>query len=116
MSESVAEGDCSRSRLAESRMRSSLRSASALLVSVFFVLDIGLGPLTAMAILVLATAVASWLAALIVAVVYLLIAGGLALAGRSKVQAGSPPVPAQTVVSVKEDVREAKEKAKEGRA
>ena len=75
-----------------------------------------LGALTTAAILALATAVAGWLAALIVAVVYLVIAGVLALAGRSKVQAGTPPVPEQTVESVKEDVRETKEKAKEGRA
>ena len=38
------------------------------------------------------------------------------IAGRAKVQAGSPPVPEQTVASVKEDVRETKQKAKEGRA
>jgi membrane protein len=75
-----------------------------------------LGALTAAAILALATAVAGWLAALIVAVIYLLVAGGLGLAGRSKVQAGSPPVPEQTVASVKEDVHETKEKVKEGRA
>jgi hypothetical protein len=73
------------------------------------------GGLTAAAILGLATVVASWLAALIVAVVYLLIAGGLGLAGRSKVEAGTPPMPEQTVASVKDDVRETKEKLKEGR-
>jgi hypothetical protein len=77
---------------------------------------LALGALTAAAILALASAVEGWLAAVIVAVVYLLIAGAMALVGRSKVQAGTPPVPEQTVVSVKEDVRETKEKAKEGRA
>jgi membrane protein len=77
---------------------------------------LALGALTAAAILALAGAVETWLAAAIVAVAYLLIAGALALAGRSKVQAGTPPVPEQTVESLQEDLRETKQKAKEGRA
>ena len=77
---------------------------------------LALGTLTAAAILGLATAVAAWLAALIVAAVYLALAGGMALAGRSKVQSAAPPMPAQTIASVKEDVQETKQKAKEGRA
>jgi membrane protein len=74
------------------------------------------GAVTAAAILGLATALEGWLAALIVAGVYLLVAGVLALLGRSKVQAASPPVPEQTAESIKEDVELTKEKAKEGRA
>jgi hypothetical protein len=77
---------------------------------------LALGALTAAAILALATAVDAWLAALIVAVVYLAIAGVLGLLGRSKVQAASPPVPEQTAESVREDVNQTKQKAKEGRA
>jgi hypothetical protein len=77
---------------------------------------LALGALTAAAILALATAVDAWLAALIVAVAYLIVAGILALAGRSKVQEGSPPMPEQTMESVKEDVELTKQKAKEGRA
>lgn len=77
---------------------------------------LALGALTAAAILALATAVDGWLAALIVAVVYLLIAGVLALLGRSKVQAATPPLPEQTLDSVKRDVELTKQKAKEGRA
>jgi putative superfamily III holin-X len=77
---------------------------------------LALGALTAAAILFLESAVEAWLAAVIVAVVYLLIAGAMALAGRSKVRAGSPPVPEQTVASVQKDLRETKQKAKEGRA
>jgi hypothetical protein len=77
---------------------------------------LALGALTAAAILALATAVAGWLAALIVAVAYLLAAGALALVGRSKVREGAPPVPEQTAESLQEDLREAKRKAKEGRA
>lgn len=77
---------------------------------------LALGALTAAAILGLATAVEAWLAALIVAAIYLLIAGVMALAGRSKVQSATPPLPEQTVESVKEDLQETKQKAKEGRA
>jgi uncharacterized membrane protein YqjE len=77
---------------------------------------LALGALTAAAILGLATAVEAWLAALIVAVAYLAIAGLMALAGRSKVRAATPPLPEQTVESLKEDLQETKQKAKEGRA
>jgi hypothetical protein len=77
---------------------------------------LALGALTAAAILGLATALEGWLAALIVAGVYLLVAGVLALFGRSKVQASTPPVPEQAAESVKEDLESTKEKAKEGRA
>jgi putative superfamily III holin-X len=74
------------------------------------------GAATAAAIFGLATALEGWLAALIVAVVYLVLAGVLALVGRSKVQAATPPVPEQTAESVKEDVEATRERAKEGRA
>lgn len=73
------------------------------------------GALTACVILALSTALAGWLAALIVAVVYAALAGGLALTGRNKVQQGVPPMPEQTVASVKEDVQLTKQRAKEGR-
>ena len=76
----------------------------------------GLGALTACAILALSTAIDGWLAALIVALVYAAIAGALALTGRAKVQQGMPPVPEETVESVKEDVEWTKQRAKEGRA
>ena len=75
-----------------------------------------LGALTAAAILALATAVAGWLAALIVAVVYGAIAGVLALTGKNKVAAATPPVPEQATESVKEDVRWAKSRARAGRS
>jgi hypothetical protein len=75
----------------------------------------GFGALTACLILALSTAVTGWLAALIIAVVYGAIAGGLALTGKNKVQEGVPPVPKQTVESVKEDLEWTKQRAKEGR-
>ena len=74
-----------------------------------------LGALTATAILALATAVDAWLAALIVAVVYAAVAGVLALQGREKVQAATPPVPEQAIDSTKEDVAWVRTRAKSAR-
>jgi uncharacterized membrane protein YqjE len=74
-----------------------------------------LGALTAAVILALSLAMKGWLAALIVTVVYGAIAAVLALAGKSNVSKGVPPVPEQTVQTVREDVEMAKERAKEGR-
>jgi hypothetical protein len=74
-----------------------------------------LAALTAAAILLLATAVADWLAALIVATIYALAAGGLALAGRKQVEEGSPPVPERAIESTKRDIDAAKAGVKEGR-
>jgi putative superfamily III holin-X len=74
-----------------------------------------LGALTAAAIAALATAVATWLAALIVAVVWAAIAGVMALTGKKKVQQAVPPVPEDTVESVKEDVQWTKARAQQGR-
>jgi uncharacterized membrane protein YqjE len=74
-----------------------------------------LGALTAALILLLATAVKGWLAALIVAVVYGAVAGALAFSGKSKVQQAVPPVPEQATESVKEDVEWTKTRAKQGR-
>jgi hypothetical protein len=75
-----------------------------------------LGALTATIILALATAMAPWLAALIVTVVYGAIAGVLALTGRKRVEAGTPPAPEQAVDSTKEDIQHVKRSAKEARA
>jgi uncharacterized membrane protein YqjE len=74
-----------------------------------------LGALTATVILALSLAMKGWLAALIVTIVYGAIAGVLALAGKSNVSKGVPPVPEQTVETVREDVEVAKQRAKEGR-
>jgi uncharacterized membrane protein YqjE len=66
-----------------------------------------LGALTATLIGVLDTAMAFWLAALIVTIVWAAVAGVLALQGRNKIKEATPPAP-QTVETVKEDVRWAK--------
>jgi uncharacterized membrane protein YqjE len=73
------------------------------------------GALTAAIILALSLAITGWLAGLIVAVAYGAIAGVLALLGKSKVKAGTPPVPEQAVRSVKADLRSTKQHVKEGR-
>ena len=75
----------------------------------------GVGALTAAAILALSLAVASWLAALIVGVLFLAIAGVAALAGKKQVQQATPPMPQQTVETVKEDVQWAKTRARTAR-
>ncbi len=74
-----------------------------------------IGALTACLVLALSTAMDGWVAALIVAVVYGAIAGVLALTGKNKVQEGVPPLPEQTVESVKEDVQWTTQRAKQGR-
>ena len=74
------------------------------------------GALTACIIAALATAMATWLGALIVAVVYGAIAAVLALRGRRNVRQATPPVPEQAVDSTKEDVQWVKTRAKSGRS
>jgi putative superfamily III holin-X len=64
--------------------------------------------LTACFILALAAAMPAWLAALIVAVGYGAVAAVLAVRGRDRVRQAVPPVPEQTIETVKEDVQWAK--------
>jgi nitrate/nitrite transporter NarK len=71
-----------------------------------------LGAFTAFVILLLDKGMATWLAALIVAVVYGAVAGVLAMRGRERVQQATPPTPEQTVETVKEDVEWAKSQAR----
>ena len=75
----------------------------------------GVGAVIACAILALSTAVAGWLAALIVGVVLFAVAGVLALLGKSRTQRAVPPMPEQAVATVKEDVRYTKEQVQEAR-
>jgi hypothetical protein len=60
-------------------------------------------------------AVPFWAAALIVAAAYGAIAGALALTGKTRVQAATPPVPEEALENVKEDVSWTKERAQAGR-
>jgi uncharacterized membrane protein YqjE len=68
---------------------------------------LALGSLTATVIALLDKAMDTWLAALIVTVIWGIVAAVLALQGRNKLQEATPPAP-QTVETVKEDVRWAK--------
>jgi MFS family permease len=74
-----------------------------------------LGALTAAIIAGIAEALPVWASALIVAALYGAVAGILALRGKKKVQQATPPLPEQTVQSVKEDVRYTKQRAQEAR-
>jgi Flp pilus assembly protein TadB len=67
-----------------------------------------LGALTACFILALDAVMPAWLAALIVAVVYGIIAFVLVKQGQARMKRATPPVPEQTIETVKEDVEWAK--------
>jgi uncharacterized membrane protein YqjE len=69
---------------------------------------LALAALTACFILALNAVIPAWLAALLVAVVYVVIAAVLVLRGKAKVKQATPPVPEQTIETVKEDVEWAK--------
>jgi Putative Actinobacterial Holin-X, holin superfamily III len=70
------------------------------------------GALTAGLILLLDLVMVAWLAALIVGAVEAAIAAVLGLRGRDRVQRATPPVPEQTVETVKEDVEWAKNRTR----
>ena len=72
----------------------------------------GVAALIAAVILLIATALDAWIAALIVGVVLLAVAGVLALLGRKQVQAAGPPAPERAVETVKDDVDVVKQKAR----
>jgi uncharacterized membrane protein YqjE len=76
----------------------------------------GFGALTAAIIAALSLAMDTWLAALIVAVVYFAIAGIAALMGRGKVKQAGPPVPEQAIDTTRTDVEVTKARIKEARS
>jgi membrane protein implicated in regulation of membrane protease activity len=65
-------------------------------------------------IFALATAMAAWLAALVVTVVFVAIAGVLALVGKKRIQKAGPPIPEEAIESVKQTIETVKEEAKWG--
>ena len=65
---------------------------------------LGVGALVTAAILALALVLPGWAAGLIVAVVLLLVAGGLALLGKKDVQQAAPPLPTDTLASLQADI------------
>jgi hypothetical protein len=72
----------------------------------------GLGCVIASVILANSGVLAAWLAALIVGAALLAVAGAAALIGKGRLQKATPPVPQETVTSVKADVEEIKERAR----
>ena len=69
----------------------------------------GVAVLIAAAVAALSLAWPVWLAALVIGVVVLVVAGGLALAGRSQLRQGTPPTPEHAVESVRDDVETVKQ-------
>jgi hypothetical protein len=69
---------------------------------------LALGALTTCLIAALSTGMEVWIAALIVTVIYGAVAGVLALNARDRVTEATPPVPEQTIETVKEDAQWAK--------
>lgn len=75
---------------------------------------VALGALTAAAILALATTIAAWLAALVVGAALVVVAAALGMVGVKRLKRAAPPVPVETVDSVKEDIEWLKTSAKSG--
>ncbi|HEX2299466.1 MAG TPA: phage holin family protein [Pseudonocardiaceae bacterium] len=95
---------------AEMKRKGALARVGVGLGSVGAVLALlGLGALVAAAVLGLATVMAGWLAALIVGVVLLVLAGGAGAAGIGQVRNATPPVPEQAAQSTKRDIEAVKE-------
>ena len=101
-----AELDLARAELTEKGKRAGIgigELGAAGLVALY-----ALGALTACIIAALALAMPVWTAALIVAVVYGIIALVLYLVGRQQLEKGLPPTPERTQQTIKEDIEWAK--------
>ncbi|MET0237446.1 MAG: phage holin family protein [Kibdelosporangium sp.] len=70
---------------------------------------LGVAALITSAILALSLVLAPWLAALLVGLVLLLIAGVASLIGKKQVQAATPPIPEEAAKNVKSDIAAVKE-------
>ncbi len=79
---------------------------AGMLAGAGFVAFLGVGTLVAMLVLLLAQALDAWLAALIVAVLLLAVAGLMAVMGKGQLQRAAPAAPEQTIESLKADVEE----------
>jgi hypothetical protein len=74
----------------------------------------GVGAALVTAGLALALVFSGWLAALILTAAIFVVTGLLALVGKVSLQRGTPPVPEQTIASVKQDVAMIKESRRRG--
>jgi hypothetical protein len=98
-------------RAAQVELTTKLKAAgvgAGVLAAGLVVLVFAINALLASAILGLALVLPAWLSALIVGVVLAIIAAVLALVGVRKLKAGVPPVPTESIDSVKEDIRTVK--------
>jgi hypothetical protein len=86
--------------------------ASVMMVVAVVLSLLAIGVLTACIILAIDLVLPAWLAALIVGVAYLLIAGILVLVGMARLRQAGKPVPEQTIETIKEDVSWAKQQAR----
>ena len=77
---------------------------------------LALGALVAAAIAALSLVLDVWLAALLVAVGLVVVAGTLAFVGKTNVSKGAPPIPQEAVASAKEDVAWIKTQTKSARS
>ena len=73
-----------------------------------------LGAFTAFIILALSLAIAGWLAALLVAIVFGGVAAALAASGRQQIKLASPLIPEQAIDSTKESVEWVRTRIKSG--
>ena len=69
----------------------------------------GVGTLIATAVLALAEVMPAWLAALLVALVVLALAGVAAIVGKKRVNKATPALPGEAMENVKRDIAEVKE-------
>jgi high-affinity Fe2+/Pb2+ permease len=73
---------------------------------------LAIGVLTACIILAINVALPAWLAALIVGIAYLIIAGVFVSVGMARLRRAGKPLPEQTIETIKEDVSWARHRAK----
>lgn len=98
-------------RLAQAEVSSKAKKAgvgAGILGTAGIIALYGVGVLIATAILALALVLDAWLAALIVGVVLLAVAGVAGVVGKKRVTEAAPPLPTEAVESVKRDVAAAK--------
>lgn len=85
---------------------------AGMLAGAGFVAFFGMATLIAMLVLVLATALEPWLAALIVAIALLALAGAMAAIARGQIKRATPAAPQQVIESVRADVEEVRSHAR----
>ncbi|MDF2442569.1 MAG: hypothetical protein JWR01_772, partial [Subtercola sp.] len=87
---------------------SKLGIGAGLIAAALFLLFFVFAVLVAAAVLGIATALPAWLSALIVAGGLLVVAIILVLVGIAQIKKGAPPVPEETITSLKKDVNAVK--------